>query len=643
MNERGREPINPIYASVDAAQVPEDKRAVFLRRRLAVRMRLDGESLSEIFVQTEIIASEVSRLIKRFKAKDENGVCFGDAACIPGFRVKQYDRKKPIQPKKTEQKGGMAGAMSNLLKNFPNILPRFVKKVLRQDAPVGKGMKYQKTLLFQNFYEICRHEGVGENDWPFCQLRGANKTISGLIDKVLEQNFQAGALAVGGRLSLIHTAVCNGIESLFGQCDVLDVLEIDSHFLDGKFVLNIKGDRRLTTDDIVDRFWLICARCRRSKAICAARYVFSSQVSALDIFQVICDAYLGHWKPRVKFSIADLTYVEGAGMPYYVFPELRYHSIAAIYFDNAMQHFANDVQNLCLDKLGIAIDYGPLGNPGRRTNIEGLFNTLASHVLHPLSSTTGRHPHDGRSDAPEKAAIYYDINVDEALEVLDVYIANYNATPCGGANKGNSPLEAIKAYKDCENLFKPIVNAVLINSKDVNSLCRKVFVRGSIKNGIRPRIKLDKALYTSPILAEMPSLIGQEIIVRIDPDDYRTVTAYLLSGLPLDVLTVELAWREYKHSVQTRKLINRAVSKKVFEICRGQRPVVVYQNHLLKSSTARKNLELQRLLAECPELSGTAGHVEQSIARNAECSNQNEDIIETPKWRSLPIFNFEDE
>jgi hypothetical protein len=643
MNEIGKGQINPIYISIDAAQVPEDKRALFLRRRLAVRMRLDGWSLSEIFLQTEVIASEVSRLIKRFKAKDENGVCFGDAACIPGFRVKKYERKKPIQPKKTEQKGGMAGAMENLFKKFPNIFPRFVEKVLRQDAPVGKGMRYQKSLLFQNFYDICRHEGVAENDWPFCQPRGANKTISGLVDKVLEQNFQAGALAVGGRLSLIHAAVCNGVESLFGKCDVLDVLEIDSHFLDGKFVLNIKGDHRLTTDDIVDRFWLICARCRRSKAVFAARYVFSSQVNALDVFQVICDAYLGSWKPRVKFSVTDLNYVEGAGMPYYVFPDLRYHSIAAIYFDNAMQHFAKDVQNLCLDKLGIAIDYGPLGNPGRRTNIEGLFNTLASHVLHPLSSTTGRHPYDGRSDAPEKAAVYYDINVDEALEVLDVYIANYNATPSGGVNKGNSPLEVIKAYKDCEILFKPIVNEVLVNSKDVNSLCRKVFVRGSIKNGIRPRIKLDKALYTSPILAEMPSLIGQEIVVRIDPDDYRTVTAYLLSGLPLDVLTVELAWRDYKHSVQTRKLINRAVSKKLFEIYRGQRPVVAYQNHLLKSPTARNNLELQRLLAECPELSGPSGYVNDSLARNVECYNESEEVIETPKWRSPPAFKFEGE
>ncbi|TYK57855.1 hypothetical protein [Pseudomonas synxantha] len=646
MNNTTKYSINQIYAKVDSAQVPVNKREMFLRRRDAAAMRLDGASLKQIYAETGISPSEIHRLMDRFKTKDENGVCFGEAACIPGFRVKKYERIKQVLPKKSEQKGGMAGVMDNLLKAFPNILTSFIEYVFRRNAPVGRGMKYQKTLLFQDFYEICRSEGVSDNAWPLSQPRGAKKTISKLINNILEQNFQAAALAVGGQLSLIHTAVGNGIEPLFSQCEVLDVLEIDSHYLDGKFVLHIKGDRRLTTKDVIDRFWLICARCRKSKAIFSARYVFASQVTALDIFQVICDAYLGNWKPREKLSVTNLEYIPGAGMPYFVFPELRYHSIAAIYFDNAMQHYAQDVQDLCLEKLGIAVDYGPLGSPGRRTNIERLFKTLSSQVLHTLSSTTGSHPYDGRSDTPEEAAVYYDINVDEALEVLDVYIANFNALPSGGANKGNSPLEVIKAYQDYNMLFKPIVSELLVNSKDINSLCRRVTVRGSIAKGVRPRIKLDRALYTSSVLAEMPSLIGQDIIVRIDPDDYRTVSAFFINGLPLDILTVEAAWRDYRHSVQTRKLINRAIDKKSFQINIGQRPIIVYRNYLLQTKSARNNLALQRLLSENPELGDPVPHDKYPAGSdNSDIpdSSDRKEKNREPQWRSFSISQFEED
>lgn len=656
MNHWCEHPTGLKYTTVEVALLEGDKKEIFFRRREAVLMRLDGCSLKEIADSTGVPGPEVSRLIKRFKTKSDDGICFGEAILIPRQRIKRYERTKPLPSKKSEQKGGMAGAMGMLLRSHPAIEAKFVVRVFGLDTPVGKGTRYVKQVLCQDFYTICTQEGVGENEWPFTQQRAANRTICTLIDSILEGKFFRGAMALGGRTSLIHSVTGHGVEPLLVGNDVLDVLEIDSQYQDGLFVLNVKGDRRLTTTDIIDRFWLISARCRRTKAVFASKYVFGSQVTALDIFQVICEAFLGEWQPKERFSFDDLEYNVGAGMPAYIYPELKYHCIAAIYLDNAMQHYANDVQELCSDVLGIAIDYGPLNLPSRRNTIEGLFKALSHRVLHTLSSTTGSNPFNGRSDDAAGAAVYYNINIDEALEVLDCYIANFNATPMSGANKSNSPLEAIASYLECNDLFIPVIPETLVNLKGVGLLTRRVKVQGNLAKGVRPRIKLDRALYTSPELSESPQLIGNYVYVKINPADFRVVKVYLESGIEFGELLVEAAWRDYKHSVQVRKIINRAHDKKAFRIMSGQSPIAAYRAHLLNNRTPSNNRALiqldQEMDREAPKVEnkggGSAHHTGpeaqptlKKIAHSESDRETNADELEQrPKWEAMNEFDF---
>jgi hypothetical protein len=640
------------YNVVERSLLPERDRDLFTRRRDAILARLSGVSLNDIEKATNIPPSEVVRLLKRFKTKSDDGVCFGEIALIPRQRIKKYQRKKPLPCKRSEQKGGMAGALGMLLRTNPNIETRFARAVQGVEYPIGKGTKYQKALMCQEFYRICKGEGVAEEEWPFSQGRSANRTIYSYIDEIIKSDFMAGTMVLGGDLNRIHSTTGRGVEPLLTSIDVLDVLEIDAHYLDGIFVLNVKGDRRLTTEDTIDRFWLISARCKKSKGVFAARYVFSSEVTAMDVFEVICDAFLGTWQPKEKFSFPDLEYSPGAGMPGYVYPKLKCHCISAIYFDNAMQHFASAVKDLCLEVLGVAIDYGPLDLPSRRNTIEGLFKTISHRVLHSLSSTTGSNPFNGRADDPVTAAVHYNINVDEALEVLDCYLANFNATPMSGANKSNSPLEVIGNYLDSKDRFIPVMPEFIVCTKGIGCITKKCKVRGSIAKGVRPRIKLDRATYTNAELSKSAHLIGVSVYIKIDPSDYRTVTMYLENGVEFGELRVEAAWREYKHSVQTRKLINRAHDKKAFVIMEGQRPIIAYRAHLMAKRSAANNRELQRLAAESgvdPLLSGeqppqpasdaakAAG--EDTFDHNPKQSEKQQER-QVARWEAMDEFKF---
>lgn len=586
------------YKAVDATAMSEEDRQTFLRRKKAIEMRLDGHTGREVREQTDISESELTRLFKRYTVMLLEGVFLGEASLVPHSRIGSNVRRKALPDKHTESQGGLSGALNYTLERHPGIAQRFAAEVFRKDVKFGHGAKYDKKYLCAVFYNICEGEGVLLNEWPFNQPSGASKTIRAYISRILESDFERAALATGGKLALTHSKTGTGKLPLFDNYDVYDLIEIDSYHVDAFFVLNITGDRRAKTTDVISRIWIIAAVCRRSNAVLAIKFVFSSEVRAQDLVDLICDAYTGCWVPREILHVTDLKYSEAGGMPGYSMPALKNHTWGAVCLDNAMQHHANQVYELALHSIGFGINFGPLKQPARRPKVEALFKRIASRVMHQIESTTGSSPENGRAEFPESAAIHYQIDVDDALEVMDVYTANYNGTPQGGLNKALSPLEVLLAYCNDRNTLLTTSSESYLNSIALGSTTRRARVTGSIVKGIRPRIKLDHAIYTSADLSNSPGLIGSTLTVRITPSDYRHVDAYLPDGTFFGTLTVEAAWRNIVHSVTTRRLVNRALRKREFEILDGESPLLAWRRHMRACSSPQANRELQRLKEE---------------------------------------------
>lgn len=620
------------FKKVDATAMDEDDRELFIRRKKAIDMRLDGYVGREIRAQTGISESEVTRLFKRYTLMLVEGLFLGEVGLIPHSRVSSNVRRKALPIKHTEAQGGLSGALSYTLEKHPRIAIEFERQVFRKEFKFGHGSLYDKKHLCAVFYNICETEGVLENEWPINQPRGARKTITNYINKILESDFERAALATGGKLALTHSKAGTGRLPLFDNYDVYDLIEIDSYHVDAFFVLNITGDRRIQTKDVISRIWIIAAVCRRSNAILAIKFVFSSEIRAQDLVDLICEAYTGCWKPRQTLSVLDLKYSDSAGMPGYSVPALKNHTWGAVCLDNAMQHHANQVYELALHAIGFGINFGPLNQPARRSKVEALFKRISSRVMHQIESTTGSSPENGRAESPEKAAIYYQIDVDDALEVMDVYTANYNGIPQGGLNKGNSPLEILLNYCNDRNVFLPASSEAYLNSIALGSTTREARVTGSIEKGIRPRIKLDQAIYTSPDLANSPSLIGTTLTIRITPNDYRYVEAYLPDGIYFGTLTVEAAWRNIAHSVTTRRLVNRALYKREFEVMEGENPVLAWQRHMRANPNPANNRELQRLKEE------SKGGVPESPMEDPAEEGVSQKPVVSERWKNLDIL-----
>lgn len=101
-------------------------------------------------------------------------------------------------------------------------------------------------------------------------------------------------------------------------------------------------------------------------------------------------------------------------------------------------------------------------------------------------------------------------------------------------------------------------------------------IRGSLTNGRRPYVQIDRAPYTSDVLSHAGHLIGKKIIVEINEEDMRQVKAYLENGHPLGPLIAGGRWHRTKHSRTTRKAINRLLYRRILVLTDTDDPVISY-------------------------------------------------------------------
>lgn len=283
----------------------------------------------------------------------------------------------------------------------------------------------------------------------------------------------------------------------------------------------------------------------------------------------------------MPLSIPGLNYPVNGGLPSGVIPECQGALWSALLLDGHLSHLSNKVRELCRKHLGFAVNWGPVGHFERRPNVERLFRTVEDRLFKRLPSTTGAKPGKGRAKDAEGAAVRYEIDAEENEQLLDVTMAQFNGMQTEGLSF-MSPLEYIRYHIEQRgNHFMvrhlPAARRALKDAIPSKITC---VVRGGREQGRRPHIQLDRAHYTNPVLADSGHLIGQQLIVEINEDDYRSVRAYLGNGAEIGILTAQGRWGKTKHSRTTRKLINRLVTQRIITLSEYDDPVQVYMNYV---------------------------------------------------------------
>lgn len=221
--------------------------------------------------------------------------------------------------------------------------------------------------------------------------------------------------------------------------------------------------------------------------------------------------------------------------------------------------------------------------PDDRPFIERFFQTLEKGNFHRLPNTTGTGFDDARRKYPDLSACKYFIQLEHLEEILDVSMANYNATPHSAIGY-RSPVE----YLDYLTKGKDLQYVNEVELEALLSIRKRVRVNGSIDDGRKPFINYLKGTYSSDSLKATYNLCGKYIFIEANPNDLRTVRAYTENGAELGILKAAPPWHVRPHTIEMRRTITSLYDRKIIYYTKNSDPIAIFLNYVEDSLKDKK-------------------------------------------------------
>lgn len=611
------------WATPDVGALQGERRALYLARKKAITLYLKGETDQVIKNATSLGAKQAGRLIReRCLETHPDGRPYGWRGIVPWIRLKEYHRRTKIR---IDQFGsGGAGAMQAIFDLHPDLRKRFDDRI--RGGKSGKGLvevrrSYQRHCdWFTNQLRDLGYEARG--DWPFNTSSRGYMAIRRHIMAVRAADPRALAMATGGPDLVTKLKAGDG-----GNRPVLHFMqrvEMDAHKLDGRFCVSIPlpdGDYK---EKIVHRLWVVVILEVVSRAVLGYYFSMGREVSSDDVMRAIKRA-LSKWSPR-HVSFSDTPYVPGAGLL-----SSRGEKFVGLCWDEtsvdgALAETCKRVKSALSDAVHSTLLEPNSAFSARRSKddrpfIETFFRTLAGRGFQRLSNTTGAKPQDRKGKEPEAVAVTSRFQYEYAEELLDVLIANYNATPHSGIG-GRTPLDYAEfLYKNSQYEFRHVEPTLAQSLFSVRKQCR---VRGGAAEGRAPYVEFQYARYSNQILSGRNDLVGSKIwVICHKEDDCRVAQGSTIDGGSLGILRAAPPWNRSPHSLSVRTAIRRACAQGRFLIPPGGDAIDTFIRYVESQPDGKlpvhpAYLEARRILAEAANKSVGEQMLDAALAKDTE-------------------------
>ncbi len=570
------------WSDVHTSLMSESDKEIFEARKLAVDMYVDGAPLDDIFKKTTIPSSDLRRFTKRCMSVCSNGMVAGYTALIPRFRIATYERVAPMKNPGESGRGGYAGALRALFRQYPNLEQYLIDKVIpKKSKKAPKEVNLKAKALFSSFHDFLKAEGHPENEWPLNMEYQGYRTVANFLKVIKLRYFDAFTMISGSTEAIAQLAVGRGIDSLLKLDGFLDVFEIDSHKVDAHFVVGMRNSAGFLTYVPIKRINLIAIVEKATSAAWWMKVVYSPEVNSQDIVDIVTES-LRSVLPKPRTNNLNLTLPDRAGYPTEKFPALVGSLPSCIFFDNALAHQATVVSSELRKLLGVSLCYGAPAKFERRPNVERAFREVAAAMTRMPNRASSK---TGEGAAGIKAAAVYRIEADEVEELLYHHHAVANGLPSEGKG-GLSPLDMIGQYlgRDNGSYIPRSPIATVLPSIAFKKTVARVKVVGYPSRGVRGYIQIDRVRYKSELLSHSAWLIGKTLTVEIDESDMRSVEAFLQDGSRLGTLTATGGWEKTKHTRRTRKAINKLVRARLLILAHSDDPVVAFLEYQAKKA-----------------------------------------------------------
>jgi len=609
-----------IWTEPDVGALAPKSLALFLRRKEAVRLYLQGVDGGAISTATGVHLRYLNRTIReRCMHIHPDGRVYGWRGLVPGLHIAKYSRKSKIRA--NAKGGGAAGAMSNLLLQEPDFAQRLVKQIIATcpDCKLGQ-IRQPRHALWAWFLKELRGLGYEiRNEWPFTMKTMGYPSLCRYANAVLSANPVKAARIAGGpqleKKMISGDGINRPVQNPFER------VEMDAHKLDGRFVVMIPQIDGGWSPRLIHRLWVIVLLDVVSRAVLGYHLSIRIEVNKDDVIAAIKNA-LTRWT-RKELTFGDQAYSDDAALP--SGHDARYVGLCwnETSVDGALAETCKTVKDKLRDVVGSTLMDPSVGFAQRRSKddrpfIESFFKTLSARGLHRMSNTTGANAQDKGGRDPGKVAVISEFQWEYAAELLDALIANYNATPHTSLGY-RSPLQMLDFYASVDKLPKRHADPNSVQGLlSVRKLCT---VRGGYQVGRRPYVNFLGASYSNEELSQRHELVGKEIwVINHLENDARVALATTLDGHRLGVLRAHPPWHRTPHSLTTRSAINSMVRNRRFELAHGADAVTVFMDFVESNAQGKlpihpSYLELKRILVEHAGFRSSDAEVEAAKAR----------------------------
>lgn len=591
------------WPSPDIGALSPTDLELFLKRKEAVRLYLQGAANAAIFKATGVHPSFLNRVVReRCMHSHPDGRVYGWRALIPGIHIVKYRRKTKIR---TDANGrGAVGALSNLLVQEPDFAKRLDGQIIKTcpDLKLGE-LRRPRHALWAWFLKELRGLGYEtRNEWPFTMRTMGYLSLCRYADAVLSAHPIKAARIVGGpqleKKMVSGDGINRPVQNPFER------VEMDAHKLDGRFVVMIPHLDGGWSPRLIHRLWVIVLLDVASRAVIGYHLSLRFEVNKEDATQAIKSA-LVRWSRR-ELSFGEQAYFEDAALP--SGHHERYVGLCwdETSVDGALAETCKTVKSKLQDVVGSSLLDPSIGFAQRRSKddrpfIESFFKALASRGLQRLSNTTGAKVQDKGGRDPGHVAVISEFQWEYAAELLDALIANYNATPHSSLGY-RSPLQMLDLYASMGKL--PTRHADPNTVQGLLSVRKLCIVRGGYAQGRRPYVNFFGATYSNEELAQRHDLVGKQIwVVNHLEDDSRIALASTKEGAQLGVLRAHPPWHRTPHSLAIRSAINSMVRHRRLSLANGADAVTAFMEFVESNANGKlpihpSYLELKRLLTE---------------------------------------------
>lgn len=521
-------------------------REIYLKRKEAVDMYIDGHSLLDIYNKTGIDKSLVVKLTQRCAISvDSYGENLGYTSLLPYKRVSAYQRVANTSIDK-----GQSGTFSKLLSDFPHLKNFIENQYFRKNsATLEKVMSIK--VLHHKFMEECRRLGIQDYEYPFYTNNKAYKSLRLYVHSLEQIKSDEAIKREGKDIRKKYSSVGFGKKHSAIPLAPYSTVQLDGHKIDALYTVEVENEKGERVHMPATRMWLIAVIDTATRVILGYSLTREDNYNQTDVLRAIQHSIVPH--RCMKFTIGNFKYPENGGFPSTAIKETEWALFDEIMLDNAKAHLALNVVDKITNKLRCAVNFGSVATPETRNIVERVFRTLEENGFHRLPSTTGSNSKDTKRENAEKDAIKYKIVYNDLVQLIEYMIALYNSSP-HSALDNMSPLECME-----RRIKEAKMTPYLADEKDkevIYSLthftCTRT-VRGGYKKGKKPFVNYQGTEYRNDIISLSDSLVGKTIILEINPEDISRIKAYFSDGSEIGYLTAVGEWSRKSHSLRTRK------------------------------------------------------------------------------------------